>query len=215
MLSCASLPDYARPQFHIFAEGGTTLQRGFGYRKLTIADFQALSLPIDIRRYSHNLQARSCIAINPDSNFKILVNRVVFSGKVVYVGGFTHISFHAVFKPLCSWWNPQIPAQRRGYVLQHEQIHFALAEITSHKMTRRANKELAGSLAFGQTYEEVQKELIKQVMRLSQETMKADLRLHTAFDDDTSAFFDPKAQKLWLEKVEKELADDKPPVKGL
>jgi hypothetical protein len=208
MLSCASLPDYARPQLHISEQDGVATQPGFAYRKLTLADFQAVSLPADLRRYSHNLRARSCIVIRPGSNFKLSINRAFSSGHFFYIGGLLHISFHSSFLPSCSWWNPQVPVKSRAYVLQHEQIHFALVELTSHKVTRRANKELEAFLAFGDTYGEVQNELMSQIKQLAQRIMNTDLKLHTAFDEDTSAFYDPKAQQLWLEKVEKRLAED-------
>jgi len=207
MLSCATLPDYARPQLHISNEDGITRPMGFGYRKLTVADFQAVSLPVDLQRHSHSLQARSCIVLRPDSDFKLFVTRLYFSGHLFYIGSFIHISFRSLFIPSCSWWNPRVQVKRKTYVLQHEQIHFALAELTARRVTRRSNKELSAFLAFGKTSGEAREELLSKVRKLAQKIMNDDLKIHTAFDEDTSAFYDPKAQTLWLEKVEKRLSE--------
>lgn len=211
LVSCASLQDYARPQFHFFDEAPSSIQKGFGYRKLTISDFQARSLLSGKQKYSSHLYAQSCLSIVPSSDFQVRISKAYFSDQNFYAGSFVHISFQALFLPDCSWWSPRIPAKRQAYVLQHEQIHFALAELTSRKLTRKARKELNGYVAFGTSYHEVNMALTAKVKKLAHQVMKAGLKMQTAFDEDTSGFYQPKSQQLWLKKVIRRLAAEKTP----
>jgi hypothetical protein len=206
--SCASLPEYARPQIYIPEEGTATTQKGFSYRKLAVTDFQATSLPVGIQQYSRHLNARSCITMHPTQNSKVNISRAFFYDHPTYVGSFEHISFKASFIPSCSWWNGQIPEKLKAYVLQHEQIHFALAELAAHKVTLQAEEGLINYIAFGNTKSEVQTKLMKKVKELTQDAINSDLKVHTAFDEDTSGFYVPKIQQSWLSDVEKRLAED-------
>jgi hypothetical protein len=57
-------------------------------------------------------------------------------GQSYFFGRIDHLAFEAVMIPERSWWNPAIQANMTGYVLQHEQIHFALTELAARKLTR-------------------------------------------------------------------------------
>ncbi len=51
------------------------------------------------------------------------------------------LRFDALMSRSCSWWNPD-NAVSPAYVLQHEQIHFDIFEVTE----RRLNQDLPGLL---------------------------------------------------------------------
>lgn len=208
LFSCSSLPDYARPQLYVpnANEGAVVSLKGFSYRKLTIADFQAKSLPAGIKEYANRLHAHSCINIHLAPDFSLQISRAVFYGHLNYIGSISNFSFQASFVPACSWWNPKVPANRKAYVLQHEQIHFAITELTSRKINQQVGKKLKEYIAFGNTSSEVASELTAKVEKLAKAIMQEDLKIHTAFDEDTSGFYNPMAQRKWLTRVQRRLA---------
>jgi hypothetical protein len=203
---CAQLPEYAQPRFHDPGEGVAVSREGFRYRPLTIEDFQAEALPPEYSQYNHHINAHSCISIRPAEDSKVRITQGVYGEKMFYVGSLSQIRFEAVFVPACSWWNPEVPENRKAYVLQHEQIHFALAELAARKLTREAREELKDFLAIHNSFQAVQEELSTKLKDLARDSMAASFEEHTDFDEDTSLYFDPRAQRWWLEEVEERLA---------
>ena len=203
---CSRLPEYARPQFSDSAErpsGGP----GFGYRPLKVSDFQATALPNSHDQYDHRIQARSCITLRSSGDTSARISRGQIDGSVVYVGRFSQIRFEAEFNPACSWWSPDVRAERVDYVLQHELIHFALTEITARRLNLEKREEILHFMAIGSSPEEVRTQLQKEVKEVSRAAMSEDIAVHTAFDEDTSLYFDPAIQQRWYEKVTSELRE--------
>ena len=139
------------------------------------------------------------------------ITQGVYGGKTFFVGSFPDVRFEAVFVPACSWWNPELPRERKAYVLQHEQIHFALAELAARRLTRESREALKNDLAVNATYQAVQDELRAKLEALTREAMAASFEEHTDFDEDTSLYYDPRAQRWWLEEVEARLAEEPNP----
>ena len=209
VMGCVRLPDYARPRFHVPEDGSTLSREGFAYRPLTIQDFRATSLPPGYIQYDHHINAHSCITIRPSRGLKVRITQGVYEGRSSYVGSFSQVTFEAIFVPACSWWNPDVAKNRKAYVLQHEQIHFALAELAARKLSREAQEELKDYLAINEGYREVQEELNEKIKAMTRASMEASFAEHTAFDEDTSLYHDPRAQRWWLEEVEARLAKSK------
>lgn len=209
VLSCAAcvprLPDYARPHLTLLQAGTTAGKTSFGHRRLTIADFQADSLPEKDTRYSRHIQARSCIGIVPVKNTGLRIHRGSVANRTVYVGRFTDIAFQAVFDPQCSWWNPRVSQKRKSYVLQHEQIHFDLAELGARRLNRLYSSKLQKYLAFGNSPREVRAQLAGEAQRFLRKGVDKQMQTHTDFDEQTSLYFDPQAQQVWFERVRREL----------
>ena len=205
--ACARLPEYARPHFSPEYEN-VSAKNSFAYRKLTIGDFRADSLPPRFEEFNHSIQARSCISIQTSRNSQVQINSGTISGKLIYTGKFSNISFAAVFNPDCSWWNPDIPQENQSYILQHEQIHFALAELTSRRLNQQYKDHLQQYFAIGNTLQEVKKQLHAEAEKVSREGMKKALEEHTSFDEDTSLFYDPDSQEEWFKRVNQELNEE-------
>jgi hypothetical protein len=92
-----------------------------------------------------------------------------------------------------------------GYVLQHEQIHFALTELAARKLTRDAQKWASNLSVIKDSPQQVYSEIIEQIKGMINSAMKANQKRHMRFDKDTSLFYNPSWQAWWLEMVEKEL----------
>ena len=112
--------------------------------------------------------------------------------------------------PDCSWLNPLVSEEKLEYVLEHEQIHFALMEIAAIKLTREAKEETKNFMAIQSTYKNAQDEISAKIRDLVRSANEAVLKKHTAFDEDTSLYFDPESQRRWLERVEDELLKSTP-----
>jgi len=208
---CAQLPDYARPQFHVPDNDTIVHREGFAYRPLTIQDFQAESLPTEYSAHNHHINAHSCISIRPTRDSKVRITQGVYGKQSFYIGSIPQVTFEAIFVPSCSWWNPEVPQGSKAYVLQHEQIHFALAELAARQLTRDAREALKDYLAINDSYREVQEELKTKLKDMAHAAMQASFEEHTDFDEDTSLRRDPRAQRWWLEEVDARLAEEPTP----
>lgn len=207
-VGCAHyLPEHAKPRLLAPEVGNQISKKGFSYRQLEIHDFQAKSLPADYRKYSHKIGAQSCISIRPSRDTKISITQAFYQDMSFYTGTIAQLTFEAVFVPACSWWNQEITKSREEYVLQHEQIHFALAELAARKLTMESSSETKSYLAIGNNYIQTQEEVLGKLKKMGRETMEASLKEHTDFDEDTSMVYDPRVQQRWIENVQVRLGE--------
>ena len=201
------LPEHAKPRFLAPEVDNQISKKGFSYRQLEITDFQAESLPVDFRKYTHKIGAQSCIGIRPSKDTKISITQALYQDMLFYTGTISQLKFEAVFVPSCSWWNTEVVKSREEYVLQHEQVHFALAELAARKLTMEASSEAKSYLAIGNNYIQVQEDVLGKLKSMGREMMEASLKEHTEFDEDTSMLYDPHIQKKWRENVRVRLGD--------
>jgi hypothetical protein len=126
-------------------------------------------------------------------------------GKRYFFGRIEHLAFEAIMLPDRSWWNPKIPANMTHYVLQHEQIHFALTELAARQLTMDTPKWASEVLVMELAPQEVRAELTRQIQERINAAMEANLKRQAEFDEDTSLFYYPKWQQWWASTVEEEL----------
>lgn len=207
---CARLPDYALPRGGVLVADPAMLDEAFTYRQLTRADFKAAALSPDRAMHEASINAHTCTRIRPTPDSKLTVSRNRYNGAVVYIGSIATIGFEAIMIPGCSWWNPAMPARSHAYVLQHEQIHFALVELTARRLTVDAREKARTFMAIHPTVEEARAEVAATVNAWIRSATEASLATHTAFDEDTSLFHSPKWQQWWQEKVDSQLASIQP-----
>ena len=204
-LACVRLPEYAQPHMVQVHELQKTLTTGFPYRTLTLADFRADSLSEQLVKHAERINANTAarIRLTADSGFRITSGNLY--GQRYFFGRIEHLAFEAVVLPDRSWWNPKIPANMRGYVLQHEQIHFALVELAARQLTSDSHEWASDVLVMELTPQKVLAELTRQINDRINTAMKANLKRHAQFDKDTSLSYNPKWQQWWLSSVEDEL----------
>jgi hypothetical protein len=112
--------------------------------------------------------------------------------------------YSAAMNRKLSWWNPH-STNPVDYQLEHEQIHFALAEISARRLNAASPELLRTIHATGSSAEAVQEDVKEQVNQvLRDETARLTERNH-AFDLDTSVAMNRKKQAEWLRSVESEL----------
>jgi hypothetical protein len=203
--ACAQLPDYAKPRTIQTEEIHKVIATGFTYRPLTPEDFRATSLPENLSTHEGNINAQSAILIRLRKDSKISITPWPILGKVNYLGSINHLAFEAVMIPDNSWLNPKNKAAMIGYVLQHEQIHFALTELAARKLTRDTQKWASDLMVLKQTPQQVYDEIVQQIKEKINSALAVNKKRHLEFDQDTSLFYNPSWQAWWLEKVEEEL----------
>jgi hypothetical protein len=203
--ACARLPEYARPHMVQTDDLRNALATAFSYRTLTRDDFRAASLSGQLAEHAERIRAHAAtlIRLTADSSFRIRSGDLY--GQIWFFGRIEHLAFEAVMLPDRSWWNPNIPPNMLDYVLQHEQIHFALTELAARRLTIDAPKWASGVLVMESTPEEVQAELARQIKGRINAAMESNLKRQAEFDEDTSLFFNPKWQQWWFDTVEQEL----------
>ena len=206
---CAGLPHYAQP--HISPIVGPLPENVVTYRDLNRKDFQAMSLPDHIKEYSKRLNAHTAVSIRPVSQSKYIVSSTYYNGHKVYSGYVEQLVFEAVMIPDRSWWNLDAPKNRERYILQHEQIHFALMERSARKLTEKAAAESASLIAFDSSYDAARKSLVEIVGNMIKESQLLSLHEHTMFDEETSQFYSPKDQQRWYDEVTKWLEENPKP----
>lgn len=204
LAACTRLPEYAQPRLTAGAPDQPQF-RGIAYRALTREDFQATAAPEHLSAHAGRVNAHSAIRIRPAQGSRLVVTQSDLFGQSYYVGRIEHLSFEAVLIPELSWWNPAVPPGARDYVLQHEQIHFALTEIAARRLTREAGARAASLMIVKPDPQAVRDELLRRIAEWSGEAMAAGLERHTRFDEDTSMFYSPRRQAWWAHEVEEEL----------
>ena len=210
IVGCAQLPEYARPHVREIDNKHESLEHGFTYRPLTVDDFQALSLPKKYKLHTKNINAHSCVQIRPTRDSRFIITWNYFDKQIYYFGTIEDVVFEAVMIPSCSWWNPHVPKEKFAYVLQHEQIHFALMELAARKLTHEARELTKKFVAIRTTHKDAQSDILATIEDMIRSASEDSLKEHTAFDQDTSLHFDPEKQRRWLDLVEGQLLKSAP-----
>ncbi len=198
--SCATLPEYARPRSVEYNDPLAGYSDGFTYRELTRADFEA-SESSNYKEHLGSVKAQSCISIRPGNEVKGTISKANHSGKTFYVGSISDFRLEAVFVPGCSWWNPEMKRSRYPYVLEHEQVHFAISQYWAERGTVEIGELLRREVLFGDSPVEVKNKISEMMHENLAKIREQSVQMHTEFDEDCSLFFDPEKQKEWLTRI--------------
>jgi len=206
---CAQLPEYAKPYIVEVESQPGPRKQGFTYRQLTVDDFQAPSLPENLEPHAQNIAAHACCRIQTTGDARFKITRGYLNQQAHYFGSIEHVAFEAIMMPDCSWLNPDVSEKELDYVLQHEQIHFALMEIAARKLNRESQQEAKTFIAIQSTYPAVRDEIAEKINGMVRSANEEVLEDHMAFDKATSLFHDPASQQQWLERVQRRLLSTK------
>ncbi len=194
------VPDFARPHVEQRSYGADAQIGTVSYRQLTRDDFRGAKPHPRVAEYAARLGAYVCVQVVASSGNQIAI-RARRDGRG-YAASARNISYVAVLDPECSWWNQNAP-QPPEYSLQHEQIHFALAEIAARGLT----KQLQRVETVGDTRTEAQASFQREAEALIRQTGEKLAARNLAFDEDTSTAFRPDAQDDWYRTVVSELSE--------
>lgn len=210
-VSCqpAALPDFAKPKVQVLGLDSYEIRDPIRYRPLTRADFRADSPPANIAEHAMQFGAYTCAVVVPQQDQELDLSYDATAG--IYVARVLRFEVNALMDPDCSWWNPGKQRHPPEYVLQHEQIHFALVEISARNLAQRlktleVRADTPRSAASG---------LQRKIRLAFRDCATAIMENNTRFDQQTSGGYTPQKQARWLAYVEEELrllpADPEPP----
>lgn len=211
--ACASrIPSYGRPQGGLADPSTLDSSDVIRYRTLTREDFHATEPPPKLGSYAQRIGARTCAQILAAPDAKLWWQEIRHEGGAsTFRGSIRNLGFLARMDRRCSWWNANAAGLPEAYVLQHEQIHFAIVELEARRLNREAPDIMADVQVEGDSREEVQAKLQKELESILSDALERMNARDLDFDEDTSGTYAPKVQKEWFEKVTEELKETATP----
>jgi hypothetical protein len=209
LAGCATLPEYAAPKGGVVDAGKLDSSDVIGYRQLTRADFRGTQAPPEFAPVAARVGAATCGQVRTTADTAFLINwrqESPTSEKRHWVQ-VKKLGFMALMDRHCSWWNEQAASKAPAYVLQHEQIHFALYELGARKLNASVEAISRDMKAEGSSQQEVQEHAQKALNEALQKATDELLDRNRDFDQDTSLGYRPDRQRSWLQKVTQELAE--------
>lgn len=209
LAGCATLPEYAAPKGGVVDAGKLDSSDVIGYRQLTREDFRGTQAPAEFAPVAARVGAATCgqVRTTADTTFLINWRQASPTSEKRHWVEVKKLSFMALMDRHCSWWNEKAAARAPAYVLQHEQIHFALYELGARKLNAEAEAIKRDMVSEGKTSEEVQAHAEKALNEALVKATEELLERNREFDQDTSLGYRPDRQRAWLRKVTEELAE--------
>ena len=175
------------------------------YKDLTRDDFRADSPPEGAGGH-FDLGAATCVYLTTHPDMFL---RAASRGLDARLGQVRvtveNLGFTAFMDRSCSWWNPRSMTLPADYILEHEQVHFALFEIAARQLNARA-RELAPEWELVRADQQM---AIEEMRTLIDAELGAALDVvverSNSLDDETSQTYRPNRLSWWSNLVEDEL----------
>jgi len=209
LLGCSTLPEYAAPKGGVVDAGKLDSSDVISYRQLTRADFRGTRAPAEFAAVADRVGAATCGQVRTTADTKFMLNwrqETPTSERQHWVE-VKKLGFMALMDRRCSWWNEKLAARAPGYVLQHEQIHFALYELGARKLNASVADIAREMKAQGSSQDEVQAHAQQALNDALTKATEELLERNREFDQDTSLGYRPDRQRAWLQRVTAELAE--------
>ncbi len=154
--------------------------------------------------------AQTYAIVRPNPNLKILFTETRLSnGDAHYAGKLeTLLHFRAQMDRRRSLWNPKLKELPEAYVLQHEQIHFAIAALEAQNLNASAAELTADMHAEGDSPDVVKDAIRAKLDDVIRAALTRLIERNGKFDEDTSARYAPKKQEQWWQRVSSELREE-------
>ena len=209
LAGCGGLPDYAAPKGGVVEAGALDSSDVISYRQLTRGDFRAQSAPPEFAPVADRVGAATCgqVRTTPETVFLIHSRQDAPTSPEHHWVEVKRLGFMALMDRRCSWWNEKLAARAPDYVLEHEQIHFALYELGARKLNASVATIERDMTHEGSNQKEVQAHAQRALNDALAEATKKLLERNRDFDQDTSLGYRPDRQRAWLKKVTAELTE--------
>jgi len=209
LAACSRLPSYARPQGQLMDPGSINGEDLIEYRALTPEDFRGEKPVGEAAEHMDAMGAQTYAIVRPDPNLRILITGTAEpNGDTHYRGKLESVlHFRAQMDRKRSWWNPNLKEVPEAYVLQHEQIHFAIAAVEAKNLNAGAPALSAEMHAEGDSQDEVKRAIQAKLDDVIRGALDRLIERNGKFDEDTSARYVPKKQDEWWRRVSAELRE--------
>jgi hypothetical protein len=207
LTACSTLPEYAAPRGKLLDPAVVDTADAISYRILTRADFKSAKPPPEFASVADKVGAATCahILTAPDTTVLYQPFRAP-DGGTLYRARFQNLRFFAQMDRSCSWWNPRQRAVPAEYILEHEQIHFAIFELESRRLNGSSSEIKALLEATASTPDAAVQRVQQQLEAHLEGRMQDILKRSREFDEDTSLGHNPEEQTRWWNLVSSELA---------
>lgn len=213
LLGCASsLPEYASPKGRVVAATDLDSSDVVSYRRLSRSDFRGTQAPKEFAQVAGRVGAATCgqVRTTTDTEFLLKWRQESPTSPKQHWVEIKKLGFMALMDRRCSWWNEPMAARRPSYVLEHEQVHFALYELGARKLNASADSIKQSMISSGSSQEAVERHAQQALGRALVKATEELVERNRDFDQDTSLGYRPDRQREWLRKVRDELAATQP-----
>jgi hypothetical protein len=207
LLGCSTLPEYAAPKGGVVAAADLDDTDLIGYRLLTRGDFRGTQAPPEFAAIADRVGAATCGQLRPTSDTLFTINSRTSGADTQHWVEVKKLSFMALMDRRCSWWNDRAAGRAPGYVLQHEQIHFALYELGARKLNASVEDIKRAMKRQGSSQQQVQSQAQQALNDALVKATEDLLSRNREFDEDTSLGYRPDRQRAWLKTVNQELIE--------
>jgi predicted metal-dependent hydrolase len=209
LLGCSTLPEYAAPKGGVVEAGSLDSSDVISYRQLTRADFRGTHAPPEFAKVADRVGAATCGQVRPtnDTEFFIKWRQETPTSDKHHWVEVKKLSFMALMDRRCSWWNDKAAARAPAYVLEHEQIHFALYELGARKLNASTEALKREMTIAGNSQAEVESRAQRALNDALLKATEDLLERNRQFDEDTSLGYRPDRQRNWLKRVTEELTE--------
>lgn len=210
LVGCGStLPEYAAPKGGVVDAGKLDSTDLIGYRLLTRADFRGTHAPPEFMPVADRVGAATCgqVRTTSDTEFFVKWRQETPNSERRHWVEVKKLTFMALMDRRCSWWNEKAASRAPAYVLQHEQVHFALYELGARKLNASVQditRNMGGDGESQAAVEERAKRALNEALQHATDDL---LERNRDFDEDTSLGYRPDRQRAWLQRVTQELAE--------
>ncbi len=201
-----ALPEFAAPQGRVLPMNASLEGDLIAYRPLTRADFRGGAPPPHLAPHREKLGAATCAYVVASPETRIRVDPVVGEdGAVRFHAAPQRLGFRALMDRDCSWWNTRQKLLPEDYVLEHEQIHFALFELAARRLDAESAAIAGSAVATRASPQEAVLEVQEALQSELSAALETALERNRRFDEDTSMGFQPARQEEWLRQIRREL----------
>lgn len=206
--ACTTLPEFAAPKGWVIDPATLEGADLIAYRTLTRDDFRGAEPPAEFAAYTQWIGAATCahLLTTPDTMLRVDPVRGA-DGAIRHRATSQRLRFVARMDRGCSWWNPRDVGLPEDYLLEHEQIHFALFELEARRLNRAVPEIEAGLDATAESPEAAGELVRRQLEARISARMQDILERSRAFDEDTSMGHRPEVQRRWWQRVHEALAE--------
>ncbi len=171
------------------------------YRTLTRDDFRGPVADRRLTEASHaSLPKCTSIAVAPR---EVVTRTEATSAGTLYVATLDDPMFYSTFNRGCSWPSPD-ETHPDADVLEHEQIHFAIAEVEARRMNGRVEAIVARIRSAGTDRDGVTRRAALELQAILKEAEEACVGRDILFDDQVRGD-DRVRQRQWFQKISAEL----------
>ena len=176
------------------------------YRDLSREDFLAADPPTEATGLHGPLGAATCVFLTTQPNTVIRASaRGLDQQRGLVRAQVESLGFLAYMDRECSWWNPAPLALPDEYILEHEQIHFALFEIAARRLNRRVDQLTRQMETVSTSQQSAVEEIHRQIDAEMQRIIDEVLARSNDFDRETSRTYRRDRQNWWWRTVNLEL----------